>query len=57
MGLNSVAYLHHLIEALRLSFADAGAYVADPSQESIPVAGMLSKEYADSRRPLINPDA
>ncbi|XP_070581176.1 glutathione hydrolase-like YwrD proenzyme [Ptychodera flava] len=56
MGHNSTQYLHHLIESLRLSFADTTYYVADPAKVSVPVTGMLSKEYANERRALIDPN-
>ncbi|CAL1527413.1 unnamed protein product, partial [Lymnaea stagnalis] len=56
MGHNSAAYLHHLIESLRLAFADALQYCADPSHVHIPVDKLLSKDYAAKRRKLIQPD-
>ena len=46
---------HLLIEALRLAFADARAYVADPAVEKVPSAELLSKDYAARRRRLIDP--
>ncbi|KAJ6649889.1 Glutathione hydrolase-like YwrD proenzyme [Pseudolycoriella hygida] len=51
---NSPEHLHIIIESLRLAFADARFYIADPAFESVPVAGLLSKEYAAERRSLIN---
>ena len=53
MGHNTVEYLHTLIEALRLSFADALNYLADPSMVKVPIEGMLSKKYAQERKQLI----
>jgi gamma-glutamyltranspeptidase/glutathione hydrolase len=53
---NSPEYLHLLIEALKLAFADADRYVADPDFVSIPLSQLLDKKYADSRRSLIHGD-
>jgi len=47
--------LHLEIEAMRLAFADAGRYLADPSQVEVPVAELLSKRYAARRRRRIDP--
>lgn len=55
MEFNSPAYLHFLIEAKKLAYADIGKYFGDPERGDIPVAGLLSKEYAAARRELINP--
>ncbi|EUC67477.1 lincomycin-condensing protein lmbA [Rhizoctonia solani AG-3 Rhs1AP] len=41
---NSTEYLHALIEALRLAFADTQYYVSDPNVAKVPVKEMLSKE-------------
>jgi gamma-glutamyltranspeptidase/glutathione hydrolase len=51
-GHNSVDYLHHLIEAVKLGSADrlAYAYAGD-----VPISGLLSKRYADSQRGRIDP--
>jgi gamma-glutamyltranspeptidase/glutathione hydrolase len=50
----STGRMHILIEAMRLAFADSRWYVADPAFSNIPVKELLSKEYADIRRTLIN---
>jgi gamma-glutamyltranspeptidase / glutathione hydrolase len=47
--------LHLEIEALRLAFADARWYVADPETDPAPLAELLSKGYAAERRALISP--
>ena len=47
---------HLMIEALRLAFADAGTYIADPAQADVPVAHLLSAAYAETRRAHIRCD-
>ena len=53
----SVEALHPVIEAIRLAFADARAYIADPARVRVPIDAMLSKRYAAGRRRLISADA
>ncbi|HSV85572.1 MAG TPA: gamma-glutamyltransferase family protein [Levilinea sp.] len=50
----SAQRLHLVIEALRLAFADARRYVADPDFAEIPLEGLLSKDYAARRRAAID---
>jgi gamma-glutamyltranspeptidase / glutathione hydrolase len=45
--------LHLEYEASRLAFADRGAYVADPAFYDVPLHGLLSKDFAATRRALI----
>jgi gamma-glutamyltranspeptidase/glutathione hydrolase len=52
---NSAEYAHHLVESLKLAFADAFAHVADPAVVPVPTERMLSKAYAQSRRSMIDP--
>ena len=47
--------LHLELEAIRLAFADARWYVADPQFTNLPIYQLLSKAYAAGRRKLINP--
>ena len=50
----SAERLHLEIEAMRLAFADARWYIADPASHPAPLAVLLSKEYAAQRRKLID---
>ncbi len=45
--------LHLQIEAMKLAFADAYAYVADPAVAEVPTAGLLDAGYLAARRALI----
>ena len=45
---------HVMIEAKKLAYADMHRYVADQKFSRVPVAGMLSKEYAAQRAKLID---
>ncbi|HLH30900.1 MAG TPA: gamma-glutamyltransferase, partial [Terriglobia bacterium] len=54
LGHNSAEHLHLMIEAKKLAFADRDAYIADPDKASVPVARLISKEYATERRKLIS---
>ncbi len=49
-----VEFVHLVIETIKLAYADREAYYGDPAQSSIPLALLLSEEYAASRRPLIS---
>ncbi|XP_026557377.1 uncharacterized protein LOC113436888 isoform X1 [Pseudonaja textilis] len=51
---NSTHYLHILIEAFKLSFADSFWFCADPEKGTVPTAQLLSKSYARDRSDLIN---
>jgi gamma-glutamyltranspeptidase/glutathione hydrolase len=50
MGPNSPDYLHLLVEAKKLAFADRDRYVSDPEFGDIPVEKLISKEYAEAQR-------
>lgn len=47
--------VHLLVESMRLAFADARRFVHDPASAAIPLATLLSEEYAAQRRARINP--
>ncbi|KAG2023098.1 hypothetical protein CC2G_000795 [Coprinopsis cinerea AmutBmut pab1-1] len=53
---NSPEYLHTVVEALRLAFADSQWYVTDPEFKKAPVEELLSKRYLSERAKLFNPD-
>jgi gamma-glutamyltranspeptidase/glutathione hydrolase len=55
-GHNSADYLHHLVEAKKLAFADRDFFITDPDFAKIPLDRLLSKSYAAERRKLISPD-
>ncbi|PWJ40098.1 gamma-glutamyltransferase [Sediminitomix flava] len=56
MGFGSTEYVHHFVEAKKLAFEDRAKYYADPAFNDLPIEQLISKEYADERRELINPD-
>jgi gamma-glutamyltranspeptidase/glutathione hydrolase len=55
-GHNSAAYLHRVIESMKLAYADRSRYMGDPDQTVIPTEALISKEYAAERRKLIDAD-
>ena len=55
LGHNTSDYVHTVIEAAKLAFADRERYYADPKFVDVPLKKLLSKEYADERRQLIDP--
>lgn len=56
MGFGSLAATHLLLEAMKVGWADALAYVADPSFAPAPLNSLLADDYARSRREGIAPD-
>ena len=56
MGFGSADYIHTFVEAKKLAFEDRAKYYADPSFNDIPVDALISKDYAQKRRALINPN-
>ncbi|MXW66486.1 MAG: gamma-glutamyltransferase family protein [Gemmatimonadales bacterium] len=55
LGAGSAETIHLLSEAIKVAKADVYAYAADPALVDVPVAELLSKEYAAARRSLIDP--
>ena len=56
MGHNSPAYLHHLIEAKKLAYADLDRFVGDPDHLDMPAERMLTDEFIAERRSHLDPD-
>jgi gamma-glutamyltranspeptidase/glutathione hydrolase len=54
LKLNTPEYLHISVEAAKLVFADRDKYLGDMDFVKIPYEGLLSKEYAQERRKLID---
>ncbi len=55
-GFGSKEHVHHFVEAKKLVFEDRAKFYADPDFVKIPVKELISKDYADKRRTLINPN-
>jgi gamma-glutamyltranspeptidase/glutathione hydrolase len=55
--LNDLERTQKIIEAMRLAYRDRAEYLGDPDFVKMPLKQLLSKEYADSLRLLIKPDA
>ncbi|MGE0552128.1 MAG: gamma-glutamyltransferase family protein [Gemmatimonadales bacterium] len=55
MGHNSAAYLHHLIEAKKLAYADLERWIGDPDQMRATPAQLLSDRFVERRRALLDP--
>jgi gamma-glutamyltranspeptidase / glutathione hydrolase len=55
LGHNSVPYLHRLIEAKKLAFADLARYVGDPGAMTTPVTDLLSDRFIAGRRSRFDP--
>ncbi|KAI7152748.1 gamma-glutamyltranspeptidase [Hortaea werneckii] len=53
---NSTAYLHAIIESLRIAFADGNWFIADPSVSSVPTSSLISPKYLSERAQLFNPN-
>ena len=53
---NMPAYIHTVTEAIKLAAADREAYYGDPKFVDVPIATLLSKDYAARRRAMIRDD-
>jgi len=54
-GAGSSASLHPVAEAMKLAFADRAAYMGDSDFVDVPVARLISREYAEAQRARIDP--
>ncbi len=54
MKRNSADYVHTVVEALKLAYADRDTYYGDPAFVETPGEGLLSKAYAKERARLID---
>lgn len=54
LPVNSAKALHLFAQASRLAFADRERFIADPDFASVPVTGLLSREYLRKRATLIS---
>jgi len=55
MGHNTPRYLHHLIEAKKLAYADLARWVGDPAAMTTPVERLLADRFIAGRRALLDP--
>ncbi len=56
MGYGSADYIHTLVEAKKLAYEDRAKFYADMDFVDVPVQMLISKDYADARRKLIDPE-
>ena len=54
--LHSVEHLHLLLEMVKLAYADRDRWIGDPAHARLPVAGLLSRDYAARRRQAFDPE-
>jgi gamma-glutamyltranspeptidase / glutathione hydrolase len=52
---NSAGCIHTVVEAAKLAFADREAYYGDPEFVDVPINALLSNQYSELRRALIDP--
>ncbi len=57
MGQASAEWVHTITECAKLAFADREAWYGDPDYAEVPLAELLSREYADERRRLVGDES
>ena len=57
MGVGSADFVHTVLECSKLAFADREAWYGDPEFADVPLAELLSPEYAAERRALVSDSA
>lgn len=57
MDPNGADFIHHVVEAKKLAYADREVYYGDPDFANVPMDVLLSDSYADARRKLIGAQA
>jgi gamma-glutamyltranspeptidase/glutathione hydrolase len=55
-GAGAAATLHLMIEAMKPAYADRAEFLGDPDVVKVPVAGLISKRYAETLRQAIDPE-
>jgi gamma-glutamyltranspeptidase/glutathione hydrolase len=55
LGHNSASYVHTVVEAAKLAFADRERFYGDPDFVDVPLKLLLAADYAAERRKLIDP--
>lgn len=56
MGAGSSQTIHVMVEAMRRAFADRAQFLGDPDFVKVPVAGLVSRQYADKLAATIDPE-
>lgn len=54
LGYNSAAYVHRLVEAKKLAYADLAQYVGDPDAMKVPASRLLADDFIAQRKSQLN---
>lgn len=57
MDPNGAEFVHTVVEAMKLAYADREVYYGDPKHADVPIDHLLSDAYTDERRKLITGEA